>query len=180
MRDRNWLDNIGVPVDPMKLVSLWQPWASAMALGIKKIETRGWSTSYRGPLAIYATLTWNADCRAFSRSDACWNAFGLLSQFRAEALRSVLPFGAIIAVCDLVDCLPTEACICVPGVYDDYPDLDIPTERAFGNYDPGRFGFVTENMFRLPEPIPFKGRQGKLLDVPEEIEAEILRQRRAT
>jgi hypothetical protein len=30
------------------------------------------------------------------------------------------------------------------------------------------------------EPIPFKGRQGKLLDVPVEIEAEILRQRRAT
>jgi len=38
----------------MKALSLWQPWASAIALGSKRIETRGWATSYRGPLAIHA------------------------------------------------------------------------------------------------------------------------------
>lgn len=27
----------------MKAISLWQPWASAMALGLKSIETRHWS-----------------------------------------------------------------------------------------------------------------------------------------
>lgn len=28
----------------MRALSLWQPWASAIAAGAKKIETRGWST----------------------------------------------------------------------------------------------------------------------------------------
>jgi hypothetical protein len=38
----------------MKAISLWQPWASAIALGWKKNETRHWSTDYRGPLLIHA------------------------------------------------------------------------------------------------------------------------------
>lgn len=38
----------------MKVPSLWQPWASAIALGLKTWETRGWATSYRGLIAIHA------------------------------------------------------------------------------------------------------------------------------
>jgi len=38
----------------IKAISLWQPWASAMALGFKKNETRHWATKYRGPLLIHA------------------------------------------------------------------------------------------------------------------------------
>lgn len=38
----------------MKTLSLWQPFAQAISLGIKKHETRGWKTDYRGPLAIHA------------------------------------------------------------------------------------------------------------------------------
>ena len=32
----------------MRALSLTQPWATAIALGIKHWETRSWSTSYRG------------------------------------------------------------------------------------------------------------------------------------
>ena len=39
----------------MKLLSLWEPWATLMAIGAKKIETRSWATSYRGWLAIQAS-----------------------------------------------------------------------------------------------------------------------------
>ena len=38
----------------MKALTLWQPWASLVALGHKRIETRCWSTKYRGDLAIHA------------------------------------------------------------------------------------------------------------------------------
>lgn len=38
----------------MRAISLWQPWASLVVLGAKKIETRHWSTNYRGPLLIHA------------------------------------------------------------------------------------------------------------------------------
>jgi len=30
----------------MKTISLWQPWASAVAVGSKTIETRHWPTNY--------------------------------------------------------------------------------------------------------------------------------------
>ena len=39
----------------MRAVSLWQPWASLIADGRKKVETRHWPMHYRGPLAIHAT-----------------------------------------------------------------------------------------------------------------------------
>lgn len=41
----------------MKALTLHQPWASLVALGVKTIETRSWGTSYRGPLAIHAGTT---------------------------------------------------------------------------------------------------------------------------
>lgn len=34
----------------MKALTLWQPWASLVALSEKTIETRCWSTKYRGEL----------------------------------------------------------------------------------------------------------------------------------
>lgn len=38
----------------MKALTLYQPWASLIALGVKTVETRPWATKYRGPLAIHA------------------------------------------------------------------------------------------------------------------------------
>lgn len=171
----------------MKLISLWQPWATLVVLGHKKIETRGWTTDYRGPLVIYATLAWNQDCRMMASTEVCWRplaaAFGIdphrssshTQTERAAALRAVLPFGKIIGVCELSDCLPTESRLGLPGVFDDYPELDTEIEthpgahqkmeRSFGNYSPGRYGFVLRAPRQLHSPIPFKSRQGKLLDI---------------
>jgi hypothetical protein len=38
----------------MKIFTLWQPWATFIALNLKQFETRHWGTSYRGKLAIHA------------------------------------------------------------------------------------------------------------------------------
>ncbi len=37
-----------------KALSLLQPWASLVVMGLKKIETRSWTTKYRGTLLIHA------------------------------------------------------------------------------------------------------------------------------
>jgi hypothetical protein len=42
----------------VKAITLQQPWASLIALGAKSVETRSWSTAYRGPLAIHAGKKW--------------------------------------------------------------------------------------------------------------------------
>jgi hypothetical protein len=39
----------------MKALSVRQPWASLIMLGIKPVENREWSTLYRGPLLIHAS-----------------------------------------------------------------------------------------------------------------------------
>lgn len=38
----------------MKALTLHQPWATLVAIGAKTVETRGWATKHRGPLAIHA------------------------------------------------------------------------------------------------------------------------------
>lgn len=56
-------DSITLPA-----LSLWQPWASAIASGKKQNETRGWKRDYRGPIAILATASIHADAREFVRA----------------------------------------------------------------------------------------------------------------
>lgn len=151
----------------MKLISLWQPWASLMAIRAKRIETRPWGTPYRGWLAIHAAKCWNMECQRWVCeevfADAIEPHYGTGhandGTWLGEMKRS-LPRGRIVAVVNLVECLPTEDLVCLPGVFSDYPELDTPQERAFGNYAAGRRAWVTDQLFRLPNPIPFKGFQG--------------------
>lgn len=37
-----------------KALTVWEPWASAIALGMKPVENRSWSTHHRGRLFIHA------------------------------------------------------------------------------------------------------------------------------
>lgn len=52
-------------IDPatVRALSLWQPWAGFVAVGTKTIETRHWSTKYRGPLLIHAAALARIDTR---------------------------------------------------------------------------------------------------------------------
>lgn len=91
----------------MKVLTLHQPWASLVALGIKTIETRSWSTKYRGPLAIHAAGR-SPDRRlvvgqwTVTGSDglSCW---WIQDQSDRE---EPLYLGAIVATCTLVDVVP--------------------------------------------------------------------------
>lgn len=39
----------------MKALTVTEPWATLIAIGAKRIETRSWPTDYRGPVAIHAS-----------------------------------------------------------------------------------------------------------------------------
>lgn len=41
--------------EPMFALSIRQPYATMVALGVKDVENRNWTTDYRGPLAIHAS-----------------------------------------------------------------------------------------------------------------------------
>ena len=138
----------------MKAISLWQPWASLIATGAKTIETRSWSTNYRGPLAIHAAKTWNQELDAM----ICEGRIqGGLAPLVGKPLghtwpgvhKKDLPFGCVVAICDLVDCIPTA----------EMTQTQVFPQRFFGDFTPGRYGWVLANVRRI-EPIPAIGRQG--------------------
>lgn len=112
----------------MKALTLRQPWASLVALGVKTIETRGWSTSYRGPLAIHAAATVTGlrsiefdyeDGWAVGQLDGderrsyCWQRID--GEMRVQLYDNgdgphPLPLGAVVATCTLVDVVPIVGC----------------------------------------------------------------------
>ena len=163
----------------LKSITLHEPWATLMAIGAKRIETRDWKEMYRGPVAIHAakgglTMADLFDTCATDPFKSVLKHSGTLhAGMGHKEVSAAFPRGHIIAVGILSGCLPTEANICLPGVFDDYPELDTPQERAFGNYAPGRFGFVFTDMARLKTPVPFKSRQGKLIDLDRTAELAV-------
>jgi activating signal cointegrator 1 len=143
----------------MKALTLSQPWATLVAIGAKRIETRGYR--YNGPLAIHAAKGFPKSARAFTAQPIVYEAVKARYCQRDIEMRAsgfpAYPLGCVIATCNVVECLPVESTGCLSGVFDDYPELDTPQERAFGNYAPGRWGWVLEDVLMLPIPIPAKG-----------------------
>ena len=134
----------------MKCISLWQPWASAIALGYKCIETRDWSTNVRGRIAIHAAKRWTRAERLFLERQR------MLGRFPPA---STLPLGAVVCTALLVDVRSTSSLIAA-GIS--------PIEWEFGNYLPGRYGGLLQDVQPLLAPIPFLGAQG-FFDVPDDL-----------
>lgn len=159
----------------MKAISLWQPWASAIAVGAKRIETRSWPTKHRGPILIHAAKHRDAD--TLFGLDSSWTWCGVFRDVIVKkmgddkTISELLPFGAVIAKAFLIDCRPTESFTIGEIEYPRFPtgethDLYSWTEKMMGDYTIGRFGWMLENIEVFKTPIPFKGKQ-QLFDVPD-------------
>lgn len=129
-----------------------QPWATLIALGAKRIETRSWSTSYRGQLAIHASGRMSRDALLSLREPRIREAL-VAGGYREGSGPASNPFGlppgAIIAVVTLVD---------VQRITPE--NIPEEPERTFGDYAPGRFAWFIEDVRYLPEPVAAKGRLG--------------------
>ena len=151
----------------MKTISLWQPWASAMAVGLKANETRFWPTNHRGELAIHAAkkkpgdhISYEVAKLIFSHRDRFPGCHGTLEDFLSK-----LPYGQIVCVVEVFDCVVAETL---------FPILT-DTEITLGNYGIGRFAWQTRNYRRLDHPVPCVGRQG-FFNLPPEVELKIREQ----
>lgn len=131
----------------MKAISLWQPYATLIAIGAKHYETRSWSTDYRGTLVIHAAKRWTREEERYALMP------NFASVLKASGLNPLhLPLGCAICVVDLVDIWTTERAVWKEGI-----DAQ---EMAFGNYGPGRFAWQLANVRVLNPPIPAQGKQG--------------------
>jgi hypothetical protein len=148
----------------VKVLTLTQPRATLVAIGAKHIETRSWETLYRGPLAIHAAKGLGPGGRAalydLAFDDPDGYFYAALRQANVFCIDD-LPLGAIVATCELVDCV---------HVLYEWPRNQLVSqrsrhiltdqERAFGDYTPGRFAWLLADVRPLPAPIPAKGALG--------------------
>jgi hypothetical protein len=128
----------------MKAITLWQPWASLVACGVKKYETRSWKTAYRGRIAVHAAkrrpvsaLGWSKDLLELSRSK--------VGEFRD------LPRGVVVAVANLSYVWEASKAASY-GVGE--------LEMELGDWTPGRFVWRMQDVVRLVIPIEARGAQG--------------------
>lgn len=150
----------------MRALSLWQPWATLMALDAKRFETRPQTCSwfgYRGTVAIHAA-------KSHEELELCLEE-PFCSVLKAGGIRKIgdLAFGAFVAVGEMVavwssDSDGTAHAVALRGGVH---------ERAFGNYAPNRVVIEFSSVKPLSAPLPARGYQG-LWIVPPDQEAEIV------
>jgi hypothetical protein len=126
---------------PMPAISLHQPWASLVAIGAKRYETRHWRAPARligQRVAIHAAARAKHPPLEDDSLKQIYAAFG----GRLAALS--VPRGAIVCTATLAGVERVE---------------DVPHD-AFGDYSPGRFAWRLDDVRALAEPVAVKGRQG--------------------
>lgn len=146
----------------MRGLTLTQPWATLMALGAKRIETRSWQHSYRGLVAIHAAKTvprWAED-------------IDCTEPFLTYLYDRQIPRGVIVAVGRLVDYIPTNTLIPELRATLPAPDTD---EYAFGDYSPYRYAWLFEDVRPLAQPIPCRGMYG-LWEMPSQLVDAVMEQ----
>jgi hypothetical protein len=143
-----------------RAISLWQPWATLMALDLKRIETRPRPWRYAGPLLIHATAGRGPEERA--AFETTMNDFD--RHFLADLAKNGIhkwedmPHGAIVAAGCFLGC-------CLSGVFDHYawkyPERLGTHERDYGDYTAGRWfmPFRLAPGGALASPVPCSGLQ---------------------
>lgn len=125
----------------MKVLSVWEPYASLLAAGLKDVENRDWYTNHRGPLLIHASKTWEEEA-------VDWILDRLEdTEMRNRLLigKSAFPLGGIVGVVNMIDCV-TE---------------------SDSEWFCGKYGWVFDKAIELPF-MPLLGQRG-LFDAPSEI-----------
>lgn len=143
----------------MQAISLWQPWATLLANGEKKIETRSWPI--KGPfprvLAIHAAKKWTRELHQLCHQEpfrtsliACGHG-----NDQGYVYAPGLPKGVIVGMVRVVACESTNQGLFIPAL------LKLSEkEIAFGDYHTNRFAWICDQFFKLPNQEPCIGRQG--------------------
>lgn len=125
----------------MKVLSITEPYATLIANGVKKIETRSWKTNYRGKIYIHASST-KIHRNTLNNSE-------LMSLVDLNCLN----YGFIICSCTLKDCVSID---------DDFINSVKKNKNEFvsGFYSNGRYAWILDDIKVLDKPIKAKGHLG--------------------
>lgn len=144
----------------MKALTLWQPWATLVAMEEKHIETRCWETKYRGEMAIHSAaklpVKWlGASAHTEPFRDELADIFGVRRDRDERSGKNVddilrgLPFGKVLCIVRLTKIEKTF----------DVCDWLTDRELLFGNYEDGRYAWHLEMVEVFEPPVPAKGNR---------------------
>lgn len=136
----------------MKALSLRQPWATLVAIGAKRIETRSWGTNYRGPLAIHASKEFPKAARLKATTPPFYEAYRLHGMRNLWPHHLGHPLGCIVATVELAYVFQIETHQ-IPQRW----THQVQRECAFGDFSPGRYLWILKSVRPLASPIPAKG-----------------------
>lgn len=129
-------------------ITLRQPYASLVAYGVKRIETRSWSTEFRGSLLIHAGVSMGLDPVGGWRVVIDGRVPTIVHE-DGEVLDCLL--GAHVASVRLADVVPASDVLVTADLTDQLP---------LGNFGPGQFAWLLDSLQRFDEPVHERGRQG--------------------
>ncbi len=127
-------------------ISLWQPWASLIAIGAKPFETRHWSPPR---WLIGKRVAIHAAKKVVSADDREWA--------RRCGVTGDLPLGAVVCTAILAGAYRMGVEERVPG---SRPLGNAFRTDEFGDYSPGRWAWWLTDIEPLVPPIQRRGRQG--------------------
>ena len=138
----------------MKAITICQPYASAIMVGIKRVENREWATPYRGPLLIHCgkSKKW-MDSYDGRQEEEMRKAGFRFDEDGGLIITKPQFFGAILGTVEMLGCV----------TLDKY-------QAAFGD-DPwafGKFCWILGNPVWLEKPIPYRGQLG-IFEVPDSV-----------
>lgn len=136
----------------LKAISLWQPWASLWCSPAKVHETRHWPTRHRGWLLVHAAKH-KLDDESADELD------GIMDEHFGHHWGLEIPFGALIGMVNLVDC------VCVETLPQEHRESD---DYQCGNFSAGRYAWRRSEWKVFDRPIPYKGAQG-FFNVPHSV-----------
>ena len=149
----------------MRALTVRQPYASAIALGPKRVENRTRKTYYRGVLAIHAGLAVN-----WLAADRAWIAAGLAPYVRGASRRAwtaSLWLGAVVAVADVTGCHWHDRDQgCGSGAH----RIGHLTCSEWAMR--GQWHWELDNVRPLAEPVACKGALG-LWTLPDDVERQV-------
>ena len=127
-------------------ISVWQPWASMIAAGMKPFEIRSWHPPvkfmYR-PIAIHAAMKPETKSVIRGLLDAYQNTAAM--PVIEAALRAELPRGEVLCTVAINSVIPSDEAV------------DPLTRKHF---QPGGFAWQFDIVELFPNPVPARGMQG--------------------
>jgi hypothetical protein len=140
---------------PMPALTIWQPWASFLALGLTPFETRPWPPPQQ---LIGERIALHAAARPVGGDTRTWAS-------RAGA--PALPLGQVIATAVLAAAYRLGPDTTGTGVHQVHARIGPSSARRevvkadqFGDFKPGRWAWYFTGPERLTPPVPVHGERG--------------------